>query len=172
MSAVLREKIRDVADFPKKGILFRDITPLLGDAASFHQTVDAFVARYRDRGVTKIVAIESRGYLIGSALAYALNAGLVIVRKAGKLPHTVDREPYALEYGNDALEIHTDALQPGDHVVVVDDLLATGGTAEAAGKLVERRGAQVLEFAFLVELLPLKGRARLGANRVFSVLDY
>lgn len=172
MSAVLREKIRDVADFPKAGIVFRDITPLLGDAASFRQTIDAFVARYRERGVTKVVAIESRGYLIGGPLAYALGAGLVIVRKAGKLPHTVDREDYELEHGADALEIHTDALQGGDRVVIIDDLLATGGTAEAAGKLVERRGAQVLEYGFLVELLPLKGRARLGAGRVFSVLDY
>ena len=172
MTAVLREKIRAIPDFPKKGILFRDITPLLGDSLGFRSMVDVFVERYRKQKVDKVVAIESRGYLIGAPLAYALGAGLVIVRKPGKLPHTVDRESYALEYGSDSLEMHTDALSKGERAVVIDDLLATGGTAEAAGKLVHRRGASVLEYGFLVELKGLPGRARLGAEKVFAVLDY
>jgi len=172
MSAVLREKIRAVPDFPKKGILFRDITPLLADGPSLHAMVELFVDRYRDRSVQKVVAIESRGYLIGAPLAYALGAGLVIVRKPGKLPSAVDRETYALEYGTDALEMHTDALAPGEQVVVVDDLLATGGTAAAAGKLVARRGARVLEYAFLVELLALEGRTRLAGSEVCAALAY
>ena len=172
MTAVLREKIRAVPDFPRKGILFRDITPLLADAHGFKTMVDAFVARYRGQGIDKFVAIESRGYLIGAPLAYALGAGLVIVRKPGKLPSEVDRESYALEYGTDSLEIHVDALSPGEKVVIVDDLLATGGTAEAAAKLVGRRGATVHEFAFLIELAALGGRKRLGAAKVHAALEY
>ena len=172
MTAVLREKIRAVPDFPRKGILFRDITPLLADAHAFKTMVDGFVERYRGKGVDKVVAIESRGYLIGAPLAYALGAGLVIVRKPGKLPSEVDRESYALEYGTDSLELHIDALSAGQKVVIVDDLLATGGTAEAAVKLVERRGATVLELAFLIELAALGGRKRLGAEKVHAVLEY
>lgn len=172
MTAVLREKIRAVPDFPRKGILFRDITPLLADATAFKATVEHFVERYRGRGISKIVAIESRGYLIGAPLAYALGAGLVIVRKPGKLPSEVDRVSYELEYGTDSLEMHVDALSKGEKVIVVDDLLATGGTAEAAAKLVERRGAEVVEFAFLIELAALGGRKRIGAERVHAALEY
>ncbi|MBS2028215.1 MAG: adenine phosphoribosyltransferase [Deltaproteobacteria bacterium] len=172
MTAVLREKIRAVPDFPRKGILFRDITPLLADGPHFRSMVDVFVDRYRGKKIDKIVAIESRGYLIGAPLAYALGAGLIIVRKPGKLPAEVDRESYALEYGTDSLEMHTDALAQGERVIIVDDLLATGGTAEAAGRLVSRRGATLLEYAFLVELTGLPGKARLGADKVFAVLDY
>jgi adenine phosphoribosyltransferase len=172
MSAVLREKIRAVPDFPKKGILFRDITPLLGDARMFKQMVDVFVDRYRAQKPDKIVAIESRGYLIGAPLAYALGAGLVIVRKPGKLPHTVDRESYALEYGTDALEIHVDALAPGERAIVVDDLLATGGTAAAAARMVQDNGGVVVGMGFVVELTFLSGRGRLSGHDVFSLLQY
>lgn len=171
MTAILREKIRAIPDFPKKGILFRDITPLLGDPVAYKAVVEEFAKRYRGMGIDKIVAIESRGYLLGAPLALELGAGLAIVRKPGKLPHTVDRESYALEYGTDSLEMHVDALRPGERALVVDDLLATGGTAEAAGRLVSRREAQVVEYAFLIELAALKGRARLGPN-VFALLDY
>jgi adenine phosphoribosyltransferase len=172
MTAILREKIRTVPDFPKKGILFRDITPVLNDPTCFQMLVDLFAERYRARNVNKVVAIESRGYLVGAPLAYALKAGLVIVRKPGKLPATVDRETYSLEYGTDTLEMHVDAIEPKERVVIIDDLLATGGTAEAAGKLVGRRRAELLEYAFIVELAGLKGRARLGADKVFALLDY
>ena len=171
MTAVLREKIRAIPDFPRKGILFRDITPLLGDPTAYRTVVDEFVKRYKHQRLDKIVAIESRGYLLGAPLAIALGCGLVIVRKPGKLPHAVDRESYALEYGTDSLELHVDALKPGERALVVDDLLATGGTAEAAGRLVARRDATVVEFAFLIELAALEGRTRLGPN-VFALLDY
>jgi adenine phosphoribosyltransferase len=172
MTALLREKIRAVPDFPRKGILFRDITPLLADPQAFKVMIDGFVERYRGKGLDKVVAIESRGYLIGAPLAYALGAGLCIVRKPGKLPSEVDSESYALEYGTDALEMHRDALAPGEKVVIIDDLLATGGTAEAAAKLVARRGAVLLEFAFLIELCALEGRKRLAPSGVHAVLDY
>lgn len=172
MTAILREKIRAIPDFPKKGILFRDITPLLGDAVAYRTVVDEFAKRYRGQHIDKVVAIESRGYLLGAPLALALGAGLAIVRKPGKLPSTVDRESYALEYGTDSLEMHVDALRPGERALVVDDLLATGGTAEAAGRLVARREAALVEYAFLIELSGLKGRARLAPDKVFALLDY
>jgi len=172
MTAVLREKIRAIHDFPRKGIVFRDITPLLADGKTYRSMVDVFIERYRGQHIDKIVAIESRGYLIGAPLAVALGAGLVIVRKPGKLPAEVDRESYSLEYGTDSLEMHTDAISKGERVIIVDDLLATGGTAEAASRLVARRGATMLEYAFLVELTGLPGRARLGTDKVFAVLDY
>ena len=149
---LIQSKMRAVPDFPKKGILFRDITPVLGDKAAFKAMIDLFVARYHDKKIDKVVAIESRGYLMGAPLAFALGAGLVIVRKPGKLPAQVDRETYSLEYGTDTLEIHTDAIAQGERVIVIDDLLATGGTAGAAGRLVGRRGANLVEYAFLVEL--------------------
>jgi len=172
MSELAKRLVRDVPDFPKKGIVFKDITPVLANPQAFREVIDALAARYRAKGVDRVLAIESRGFLFGSALAYALGVGLVIVRKPGKLPWKCVREEYALEYGKDTLEMHVDAVGPGQKILVVDDLLATGGTAEAVGRLVARQGAQVLEYAFVVELGFLKGRARLGQERVYSLIEY
>jgi len=172
MTDLVKSLVRDVPDFPKKGIVFKDITPVLSNSKAFREVVDALAARYRGRGIAKIVAIESRGFLFGAPLAYALGAGLTIVRKPGKLPYQSVREEYALEYGKDSLEMHVDAIAKGDRVLVVDDLLATGGTAEAVGRLVTRQGGEVVEFAFVVELAFLNGRKRLGEGRVFSLIQY
>jgi adenine phosphoribosyltransferase len=172
MTDFVKSLVRDVPDFPKKGIVFKDITPVLSNSKAFREVVDALAARYRGRGIAKIVAIESRGFLFGAPLAYALGAGLTIVRKPGKLPYQSVREEYALEYGKDSLEMHVDAIAKGDRVLVVDDLLATGGTAEAVGRLVTRQGGEVVEFAFVVELAFLNGRKRLGEGRVFSLIQY
>ncbi len=172
MTELVQKLIRDVPDFPKKGIVFKDITPVLSNPAAFRQVVDALTERYRGKGIEKVVAIESRGFLFGAPIAYHLAAGLVIVRKPGKLPYKAVRETYALEYGTDTLEMHVDGVLPGERVLVVDDLLATGGTAEAVGRLVERQGARVLEYAFVIELGFLKGRERLGMDRVFSMVTY
>ncbi len=172
MSAELASRIRAIPDFPKPGILFRDITPLLRDPAAYRLLVDTFAARYASQRISKVVAIESRGYLIGAPLALALNAGLVLVRKPGKLPHTIDRESYALEYGSDTLEMHTEDLAKGERVLIVDDLLATGGTASAAGRLAARRGAEIVEYAFIIELGALGGRGKLAPTPSFSVLNY
>ncbi|HEY3445013.1 MAG TPA: adenine phosphoribosyltransferase [Myxococcales bacterium] len=172
MTDLVRSLVRDVPDFPKKGIVFKDITPVLAHPQAFKEIIDALVERYRSRKIDKILAIESRGFLFGSALAYALGAGLVIVRKPGKLPWKSVREEYALEYGKDSLEMHVDAVAPGNRVLIIDDLLATGGTAEAAGRLVGKVGGQVAEFAFVVELGFLSGRKRLGEDKVFSLIQY
>ena len=172
MTDLVKSLVRDVPDFPKKGIVFKDITPVLASPKAFREVVDALAARYRPQGITKVVAIESRGFLFGAPLAYALGAGLIIVRKPGKLPWKCVREQYALEYGTDALEMHVDAIAPGDRVLVVDDLLATGGTADAVGRLVAAQKGQVAEFAFVVELGFLGGRKRLGEGRVFSLIQY
>ena len=168
----VRRRIRDVADFPKKGIVFKDITPVLANPEAFKQIVDALAERYRSRKIDKVVAIESRGFLFGAPLAYALGAGLVIVRKPGKLPWKSVREEYSLEYGKDSLEMHVDAVSPGQRVLVMDDLLATGGTAAATGRLVEKQGAVVAEYAFVVELDFLAGRKKLGADKVHALLHY
>ncbi len=172
MIELVRARIRDVPDFPKKGIVFKDITPVLADAKLFRGIVDALAARFRDQGVSKVVGIESRGFLFAAPLALALGAGLAIVRKPGKLPYRTVREVYALEYGEDALEMHIDAVGPGERVLVVDDVLATGGTADAVGKLVTRQGAELVGFAFLIELLFLHGARRLGGAKVHSLLQY
>ena len=164
--------IRGIPDFPIPGILFRDITPLLKDKQGFHAAVDLFVERFRDRGIDYVVGIEARGYLFGAPLAYAIGAGFIPVRKPGKLPHDTLAEEYALEYGTNSLEIHADAIGPGDRVVVVDDLLATGGTAAATGRLLERLGAHVEAFAFLVELEALGGRAALDGSEVVTFVTY
>jgi adenine phosphoribosyltransferase len=164
--------IRAIPDFPIPGILFRDITPLLKDTQGFRAAVDLFVDRFRDRGIQHVVGIESRGYIFGAPLAYAIGAGFIPVRKPGKLPHQKLSEEYALEYGTNSLEIHADALARGERVVVVDDLLATGGTAAATGRLLERLGAEVEAFAFLVELAALRGREKLGNCDVVSFVAY
>ncbi|OLC73612.1 MAG: adenine phosphoribosyltransferase [Gemmatimonadetes bacterium 13_1_40CM_4_69_8] len=168
----LRRAIRDVADFPRPGIVFKDITPVLLDPRLFARAVALMTQPYRAAGVTRVVAIESRGFLLGAPVALALAAGLVPIRKPDKLPALRDRVEYALEYGTDALEMHLDAVQRGDQVLVVDDVLATGGTAEAAGKLVTNRGAELVGFTFLIELEFLHGRRRLSQARVEALLGY
>jgi adenine phosphoribosyltransferase len=165
-------RIRDVPDFPKPGVLFKDITPLLLDAVAFRRAVELMAAPFQGAKVTRVVSIESRGFLLGAPIALALDAGLVPIRKPGKLPAERGRVEYALEYGTDALEMHQDAMGPADRVLVVDDVLATGGTAEAAAKLVRTRGAEVAGFTFLIELDVLKGRGRLMGERVEALLHY
>jgi len=172
MSERLYGLVRDVPDFPKPGILFRDITPVLLDPEAMVEAVNALTHPLRGLGVTKVVAIESRGFLLGSPVAMALGVGLVIVRKPGKLPAGVHRVEYDLEYGTDAVEVHADALGANDRAAIVDDVLATGGTARAAAELVERSGARVSGLSFLIELADLGGRARLGARAVHAVLRY
>lgn len=164
--------IRAIPDFPISGILFRDITPLLKDKRGFRQAIDLFVDRFKDRGIDYVVAIEARGYILGAPLAYAIDAGFIPVRKPGKLPHDTLSEEYALEYGTNSLEIHSDAIGKGDRVLVVDDLLATGGTAAATARLIERLGASVEAFAFLIELTQLHGRAALGNAEIVTFVSY
>ena len=164
--------IRAIPDFPIPGILFRDITPLLRDAQGFRQAIDLFVERYRDRGIEHVVGIEARGYMLGAPLAHAIGAGFIPVRKPGKLPYSKLAESYALEYGTNSLEIHADALNDGERVVVVDDLLATGGTAAATRRLLERLGAKIDSFAFLIELEVLNGRSALEGVEVVSFVRY
>ena len=168
----LRTTIREVPNFPKPGILFKDITPVLADAALFSETTRAMARPFQQRGVTHVIAIESRGFILGAPVAQHLGAGLVPVRKRGKLPWKTLTEEYALEYGTDVLEIHADALPAGAIVIVVDDVLATGGTAEAVGTLVRRAGAVLHGFSFLMALGFLGGRARLGTTRVETILEY
>ena len=164
--------IRAIPDFPIPGILFRDITPLLKDKQGFRQAVDLFVETFRGRPIDYVVGIEARGYMIGAPLAYEIGAGFVPVRKPGKLPYSKLSESYALEYGTNSLEIHDDALGHGDRVLVVDDLLATGGTARATRRLLERLGAKIEAFAFLIELDALNGRAALDGVEVHTFINY
>jgi adenine phosphoribosyltransferase len=168
----LREFIRDIPDFPKPGILFRDITPLLATPGAFRAAIDQLADQYRDRQIDVIVAAEARGFIFASPLALELNVGFVPVRKPGKLPFETKAFHYELEYGQDSLEMHTDGIQAGQHVLVVDDLLATGGTIEACCKLVEHSGAQVTGCAFVIELLELGGRARIAPREAFSLIQY
>jgi adenine phosphoribosyltransferase len=168
----LRDFVRDVPDFPRPGILFKDITPLLASPEAFSAAVERMAAPYRGAGITKVVAIESRGFIFGGAVARLIGAGFVPVRKPGKLPWTTHRNEYELEYGSDALEIHQDALGAGDRVVLIDDVLATGGTAAAAVKLIGLCGAEVQGAEFLVELRFLDGRARIDGTPVRSLLSY
>ena len=168
----LKSLIREVPDFPKPGILFYDITTLLKDKAGFAQLIDAFAAYYIDKDVDLVLGIEARGFIFGPALAYRLNAGFVPVRKPDKLPGETARVTYDLEYGTDALEIHLDAIEPGQHVLIVDDLLATGGTMEATVKLVRQLGARIVGLAFAIELDFLNGRERFKDIDVFSLLHY
>jgi adenine phosphoribosyltransferase len=169
---LIAARIRTIPDFPEPGILFRDITPLLGDAATLRATIDALAEPFRDARIDQVVGIESRGFLFGMPVAYLLGSGFVPVRKRGKLPHTTVTEEYALEYGTNAVEIHQDAMRPGQRVLIVDDLLATGGTAAAAVALVRRLGAEVVALSFVIELVDLRGRARLENDRVFSLIGF
>lgn len=168
----LAQLIRDVPDFPVEGILFKDITTLLKDAAGFKAAVDALVARYADAELDQIVAIESRGFIFGAPMAYALGMGFVPVRKLGKLPSETITVEYELEYGTSQLEMHTDAIEPGAHVLIVDDLLATGGSARATCELVERVGGHVAGLAFLIELEALHGREALEGYPIFSLIRF
>ncbi len=168
----LRARIRDVPDFPRKGITFKDITPVLADGALFRAAIDRLAAPYRGEGIAKVVGIESRGFLFAAPLALELGAGLAIARKPGKLPWRTVRQVYDLEYGQDAVEMHLDAVRSAERVLIVDDVLATGGTADAVGTLVTRQGAELVGFAFLLELAALHGARRLGAGKVHALLSY
>jgi adenine phosphoribosyltransferase len=170
--AFIDSLIRTIPDFPAPGILFRDITPLLASPRGFHIVLDAIVHQFVGENISAVVGVESRGFIFGGALAARLNASFVPVRKAGKLPASTDRVSYSLEYGEAELEMHRDALAEGARVLIVDDLLATGGTAAAAAELVERQGAEVHAFAFVIELTGLGGRSRLEGRPVVAVLRY
>ena len=168
----LKTAIRDVPDFPKKGILFKDITPVLNDPALFKMAVDLFVDRHLKSRIDTVCAIEARGFLFGAAVAYRLGAGVVPIRKKGKLPYETIEATYSLEYGTATLAVHVDALRKGARVLLIDDLLATGGTAAASVRLVEQLGAQVVEVDFLVELAFLKGREKLARQKVFAPIVF
>ena len=168
----VRDHIRAIADYPQPGVTFRDITPLLGDAAAFGRAVDDLVTRFHDVEVDRVVGIESRGFILAAPVAYRLRAGFVPVRKAGKLPWAVAREEYDLEYGRDKLEMHRDAVHPDEKILIVDDVLATGGTALATGKLVETLGGVIVGFGFLIEIADLGGRTRFDGRRVESLTAY
>jgi adenine phosphoribosyltransferase len=167
----LRRYIRDVPDFPKPGILFKDITPLLADGPALRWTIDHLAERYRG-SIDMVLGIESRGFLIGAALAYALGVGIAIVRKPGKLPSETFSAQYALEYGTDELEIHRDAFGEKARILLVDDLLATGGTASAAIALAQRLGGELVECAFIIELAFLHGRERIAPHKAYSIIQY
>jgi adenine phosphoribosyltransferase len=171
MDAV-KAAIRDIPDFPKQGILFKDITPILQDATLFRSVVDALTERYRGATVDKVLAMESRGFIFAAPLAAAIGAGFVPLRKLGKLPYRTVSETFDLEYGTETLEVHEDAVSPGERVVVVDDLLATGGTARAAVDLTRRLGGELVELAFVVELCFLGGRERLAGYPIFSLIEF
>jgi adenine phosphoribosyltransferase len=169
----IQSAIRDIPDFPKEGIIFKDITPLLANPSAFKATIDTLKDRYKDKGITQVVGIEARGFIFASALAYALGAGTVLVRKPGKLPYKTFKQSYSLEYGTDAVEVHQDAFQAGQKIVVLDDVLATGGTVQATINLIENNfKAEIVEVAFLIELDFLKGREKIKNLPVFSILHY
>jgi len=172
LEARLKRIIRDVPDFPKKGIVFKDITPLLGDAAAFDATIEALAEPHARSGLKLIAAVESRGFIFGAALACRLKAGFIPIRKPGKLPSATVRESYSLEYGTDTLEMHADAIARGSRVLIVDDLLATGGTAGAAAALVRKQGGEVVAASFVIELEFLKGRERLAGLPIFSLVKF
>ncbi len=172
METTLKSMIREVPDFPKAGILFYDITTLLRDPAGFRLTIDSLVAPYLGQGIDLVAGIESRGFILGGAVAARIGAGFSPIRKPGKLPSATLSESFALEYGTDALEIHQDAITAGQRVLIVDDVLATGGTAAAAAALVKRLGGNLVGIAFLMELLALNGRSKIAGENVFTVLKY
>ncbi|RKZ20076.1 adenine phosphoribosyltransferase [bacterium] len=168
----LKSLIRDVPDFPKKGIIFKDITTLLKNPQGFREAVDSMLRPYENEKIDLVVAVESRGFIFAGAMAYKIGAGLEIARKPGKLPAETIKEEYQLEYGTDALEMHRDAVSPGQRVLLVDDLLATGGTALALARLVEKLGGEIVGFSFLIELTFLNGREKLKNYRVETVIKY
>lgn len=166
----LKAAIRDIPDFPKPGIIFKDITPILGNPELFRMAIDILAERHQGKGIKKVAVIDARGFLFGAALAYRLGAGVVPIRKKGKLPYKTHDEAYALEYGTAELSVHVDAFRKGEPVILVDDLLATGGTAAAAARLVEKAGGKVCELDFLIELGFLNGRKQLGKHAVFAAI--
>jgi adenine phosphoribosyltransferase len=168
----LRAGVRDVPDFPKPGIVFKDITPILSDGALFKASIDVFLNRCRGKKIDKIVGIDARGFLFGSAVAYELGVGFVPIRKRGKLPYKTETAKYSLEYGEAEMEIHVDAISPGEQIVLVDDLLATGGTSASAAMLIAKTGGELLEAQFLIELEFLHGRQKLAPTPVVSFLKY
>ena len=170
----VKQIIRDIPDFPKEGIIFKDITPLLADASAFGETINALKKRYVDKGIDKVVGVEARGFIFASALAYALGAGTTMVRKPGKLPYKTYQETYSLEYGTDTIEIHQDALQPNERIVLIDDVLATGGTLAATLNLIRKNfeSVEIEEVAFLIELDFLNGRKKLKDIPVHSLIHY
>ncbi len=172
LSNEIKSVIRDVPDFPKKGIIFKDITPFLQNTEIFKKTINFLAKRYRDKNISKVIGIEARGFIIASPLALELNAGFVPVRKKGKLPYRTISVTYELEYGTDTLQIHEDAIKKGENVLIVDDVLATGGTAKAVAGLVEKLGGNITEIVMLIELEFLKGRENLKDYNVFSLVKY
>jgi adenine phosphoribosyltransferase len=168
----LKKTIRSIPDWPINGVIFRDITTLMLDPAAFKESCDIFYNRYKDMDIEKIVGIDARGFVFGAVLAYHLNIGFVPVRKKGKLPYNTISESYSLEYGEDVLEIHEDALKKGERVVIIDDLIATGGTVGATAKLVEKLEAEIIECAFVVELPDLKGRDQIKNHKVFAIIEF
>lgn len=170
--ASLKDHVRDIPDYPQPGVVFKDITPLLAEPQAFSASVDALAAPFEDDQIDKVLGIEARGFVFAAPVSYRHRAGFVPVRKAGKLPWDIEREEYELEYGTDLLEIHKDAIAPGERVLIVDDVLATGGTASAVVRLVERLGGEVVGLAFLIELLFLHGRDKLDGHRLHAVVNY
>ena len=167
----LKQKIRTIPDFPKTGILFRDITTLLADAEAFNSVIDLFVEHYKEEQIDIVVGIESRGFIVGAPLALRLNKGFIPVRKAGKLPGPTHGVEYDLEYGSDQVEVHKDAMESGSRVLMVDDLLATGGTMEGSSRLIEKAGGIIIGYAFVIELIDLEGRTRLD-KPVYSLVSF
>ena len=168
----LKEKVRTIPDWPVKGVMFRDITTLLQDPEVFKATCDAFYNHYKDTKIDKIVAIDARGFIIGSVLSYKLNVGFIPVRKKGKLPADTISADYSLEYGTNTVEMHKDAISKGDKVLIVDDLIATGGTISAAIQLVEQLGGEIIECAFIIELPDLKGREKIKDYKIFKLIEF
>ena len=168
----IKSKVRSIPDWPIKGVIFRDITTLLQDPLAHREICSIFYNRYANENIDKIVGIDARGFLFGSVLAYNLDVGFVPVRKNGKLPYKTISESYTLEYGEETIEIHEDAIEKGERVIIVDDLMATGGTITAAANLVEKLGGVIVECAFVVELPDLKGREKLGERKVFSIIEF
>jgi adenine phosphoribosyltransferase len=168
----LRAGVRDVPDFPKKGIIFKDITPILKDGALFRASIDAFLGQCKDKEIDKIVGIDARGFLFGSAVAYELGIGFVPLRKKGRLPYKTESAAYTLEYGEAEMELHVDAIVPGERIVLIDDLLATGGTSASAVTLINKVGGELIEAIFLIELAFLRGREKLVPTPVTSFLKY
>ncbi len=168
----IKDKIRTVPNWPIKGVMFRDITTLIQDPAAFKATCDAFYERYKNKQLDKIVGIDARGFIFGAVLAYKLNIGFVPVRKKGKLPYQTINAAYTLEYGENIVEMHADAIQKGEKVVIIDDLIATGGTIAAAASLVEKLGGQIIELAFVIELPDLKGREKIKGYDIFALTEF
>jgi len=172
MTIDLQSKIRDIPDFPREGIVFKDLTPIIGDAQCLAQTIQQLAAPFRASRITRVAGMEARGFIFGSLVAYELQCGFVPLRKAGKLPFTTVKAAYSLEYGTATLEMHTDALVPGDRVLLVDDLIATGGTAAAGCELVQHTGATIVGCAFVIELAFLNGRKALAPHSVHALIRY